>query len=146
MSGIKINRGDIKMKKKLIACIICSAMLIAACGQNPQEETKQTEIESTVVVVEESEVTQEEVPEVTEENTKALLEEETIEVSELIGDFHLLLKAEYTSVDIARFVEDRIDEATPSEAEYMLRYLLLYQTEFIKRGDEVLFFKPIWMP
>lgn len=146
MSGIKINRGDIEMKKKLIACIICSAMLIAACGEKTQERTEETDTESTAVVVEELESPQEEVTDTSEENSEALIEEETIEVSELIGDFHLLIKAEYTSVDIARFVEDRIDEATPSEAEYMLRYLFLYQTEFIKRGGEVLFFKPIWMP
>lgn len=122
------------MKKKMIMAVLCGVLLISGCAKKTVEPIPEPLEEAALVIVDEPVEPIE--PIAIEE---AIELEEVIERSEVMVDFQSLIKPSYTSVDIALFIEDRINEARPSEAEYMMTYLMVYQTEFIKQGEDVLF-------
>jgi len=95
-----------------------------ATVEEPQETIMESEEEQTAKKVD----TDIEEPPIPESDRK----------SDLVLTFEQLVSEESTEADIVRFIENNIDAASPREAEYMMAYLIVFQTEYIEIGNEVL--------
>ncbi|MBN2897723.1 MAG: hypothetical protein JXO44_03015 [Clostridia bacterium] len=114
------------MCKKWMILIIGMALTVGGCTvkepqavQAPQESSPVQATDSTV-----------ETPISPVEDTST---------SALKAGLENLLVAETTAPDIVQYIEANISEATNDDAEFFLKCLMVYQTEYVTRGHEVIY-------
>jgi hypothetical protein len=103
------------MKNKWIA-ILAIMLILSGCKQTPVEENPSEPDEPTVV-----EPVEEEPEPIVEEPVESLI----------IEEFSELLTGESNAADLGNFITIHISEVNPEEAEMMIEWLVIYQTELI---------------
>lgn len=118
------------MIKPIFSIAILMAMFTTACQPNTELTMQPTEI-----------------------TTKASTSTTTTQVptttaspgdidKDLITAFNLLLVPECSAADLADFMVNHIDGATPAEADTMMAWLLVYQTELIEEMSQKIYTEP----
>lgn len=128
-----------KMKKYIMLLTLFATLLAGACGMSepiPAEATPAGQDLKQGKIVIEPPLSSEEDRQREEGGNEDGIK---IEKSEIIVAFETLLDKPSTGAgDIARYMEEHVSQATIGEMDYMLAYLMIYQTEAIEKGKTLL--------
>ncbi len=118
------------MKKRLLAGMIVLSLTLAGCTTPVSKPTTTVAPTETTVAVAES---------TTMAETTTAPPETTEAPATLMDNFQALVTPESNAGDLGLFIRDHIGLATPEEAELMIQWLLIYQSEPILRINDVIY-------
>lgn len=111
------------MKKRLLTGLILFSLTLTSCATQTDNPTTTTSRDTTTV-------------EALETTTAP---QTTLAEVSMMDNFQALLTETSTAADLGLFIKEHITEASPEEAELMLQWLLIYQSEPILKINDLIY-------
>lgn len=118
------------MKKLLFTSIIVLSLTLSSCTNATSEPSITMAATETTTEVNEP---------TTEAEMTTAPPETTLALPTLLDNFNTLLTQDTHAGDLGLFIRENIGDASPEEAEFMLKWLLIYQSELILKINDVIF-------